>query len=284
MLKTLLERNIATADHRLMLVAPSGADVPVGLDNVRIDAARHGALLHDVQRLRGRIYVADGAVRRDQLSVDGRHETPEDPRAWHLLVTDDSGATSGCIWYLEHSLTPKFDDLRVRTAEVAHHDVWGTKLRSAVAADIALASSERVRYAEVGGWAVDRNSNLTDCLLLILGLYGFSQLRGGAFVLATATLRHASAAVLRRLGGAHIQGDGFTVPPYYDSKYDCQMELLRFDTRRPNPKFSALVGMLKQKFATVPVMMAEHRSAIDPVMAAAALPFAVRPVAAHAAA
>ena len=91
-----------------------------------------------------------------------------------------------------------------------------------------------------------QDSRLTDCLLLVLSTYSLSQMLGGAFVVATATVRHASAAVLRRLGGSPLQCDGGTVPSYYDPKYDCEMEILRFDTRKPSARFVKLVESIKE--------------------------------------
>jgi len=108
---------------------------------------------------------------------------------------------------------------------------------------------------------VSPHSRLTDCLLLILSTYGLSQMLGGAFVVATATVRHASAAVLRRLGGSALQGAGYTVPPYYDPTYDCQMEILRFDTRQPDAKFARLVEALKEKFSRIPVIACDPEQA-----------------------
>jgi hypothetical protein len=44
------------------------------------------------------------------------------------------------------------------------------------------------------------------------------------------------------------------VPDYYDPHYDCQMELLRFDSRRPNPRYAPLIDHLKEKLTHVTVV------------------------------
>src|SRR5205085_2211303 len=95
----LLERNIASVSERVILLAP-GTTIPTALENVSTDSDRHARLLRQVQRLRGRVYLNDGALRPEQLTRDGRHETPEDPKSWHLLAMDDDYQVSGCIWYL----------------------------------------------------------------------------------------------------------------------------------------------------------------------------------------
>jgi hypothetical protein len=251
----LLERNIESVGDRLILLAPD-TTIPKSLENITADARRHGAYLRQLQRLRGRIYLNDGALKTEQLSRDGRHKTPEDAKSWHVLVVDDDGRINGCIWYLQHE-RPSFDALRIRHAAIANDPVWSAKLHSAVEQDFFRAGQEDIHFAEVGGWAVAENSRLTDCLLLILSTYALSQLLGGAFVAATATLRHRSAAVLRRMGGSRFKGGNFEVPSYFDPSYDCEMELLRFDTRRPAVRFARMVKEIREKFTTVPVLAKE---------------------------
>src|SRR6266498_2075452 len=82
----LLERNIASIDERLILLAPPQASVSGDFQNVRFNPAEHHRLVREVQRLRGSIYLADGALERQQLSPDGLHQTPEDEKSWHLLM------------------------------------------------------------------------------------------------------------------------------------------------------------------------------------------------------
>jgi hypothetical protein len=112
-----------------------------------------------------------------------------------------------------------------------------------------------LQYAELGGWAVAREHRRTgEGLLLALAAYSLGKAFGGALGLTTATVRHASATILRRLGGASLEVDGRAVPAYYDPRYRCDMELLRFDSRQPNPKYGPIIDELKQRLATVPVI------------------------------
>ena len=97
----LLERTIDTLDHRLVLLAPSSA-IPSTFQNAIVDEHRHRDLLHQMQLLRGGVYHSDGAVGRAQLTVDGRHETIEDEKSWHMLTVDDRMRVTGCAWYLQH--------------------------------------------------------------------------------------------------------------------------------------------------------------------------------------
>ena len=248
----ILERNIESVHDRLVLLAP-GPTIPKSLENVTTDSRQHTSFLRRLQRLRGRIYLNDGALRREQLSHDGRHETPEDSKSWHLLVLDDNDHVSGCIWYLEHE-KPSFEGLRIRHAALANDPAWGHKLRSAVDGDVARAGKEKIHYAEVGGWAVAENSRLTDCLLLILSTYGLSQLLGGAFVVATATLRHSSAAVLRTNGGIASQRRQLRNSIVFRSELRLRDGAASIRHEATHPRDSRrMVELLKDRLATLPV-------------------------------
>ena len=91
-----LERNIASFDERIVLVAPSAESASAFFKNVDVDSSRRAELIHDVQRLRGEIYVQDGAIERQQLSADGRHITAEDAKGWHMLLLDKEQRVGAC--------------------------------------------------------------------------------------------------------------------------------------------------------------------------------------------
>ena len=129
------------------------------------------------------------------------------------------------------------EDLRVRHTPLARSAEWRDKLWKGVESELKRARSERLRYAEVGGWAVSERSRCTsEGLVLALAGYSLGRICGGCLGITTATVRHCSSSILRRLGGAPLAADGAPVPSYYDSRYGCEMEILRFDSRRPNPK------------------------------------------------
>jgi len=211
-------------------------------------------LVGAIQRLRGSVYLQDGAIESGQLRSDGRHVTPEDDRAWHLLVLDGS-RIAACVWYLQHDDVQSIEDLRVRNCPLAGDDGWRQTVRRAVERELACARREGLHYAELGGWAVaPRHRNTGEGLVLALAAYSLGRAFGGALGLTTATVRHASSTILRRLGGASLEAGGTAVPPYYDARYGCEMELLRFDSRYPNPKYDCVIDVLKHQLATVPVV------------------------------
>jgi hypothetical protein len=276
----LLERNIASIEQRLVIVSPpSQADPTFG--DVQVDAAAHRRLLREMQKLRGSIYLHDGAVSREQLSRDGLHMTPEDERSWHLLMLGPRGKVSACVWYMEHADDASFEQLRVRNSPLAKQQRWRGLLWKAVDAELTRARRHNLRYAEVGGWAVSKENRCTsEGLLLALAAYSLGRVTGGALGMTTATVRHSSSTILRRLGGSSLEADGVSVPDYYDPKYKCQMELLRFDSRRPNAKYSGLIDQLKDKLAQVCVLTADPVPALAPSMAWQTPSVAAKPLAA----
>jgi len=258
-MRKLLERSVASAAERLVVVAPPHVRVARTFGNVAVDIDRHADLLREMQRFRGRIYLNDGAIRAEHLTEDGLHQTAEDERAWHLLLMNERQQVTGCIWYLEHETIPALEDLRVYHCPVARQGESQDRLRAAVTVETEKARRERVRYAEVGGWAISKKSKPADCLLAILGTYGLSQLLGGALVIAMATIRNCSAPILRRLGGSSLESDGEQIPGYYDPRYGCEMEILRFDTRRPEGKFARLVDVLRGRLLDAMVVASQSQ-------------------------
>jgi hypothetical protein len=260
----LLERNIASVEQRLVVVVPPQTSLSPHFKNVTVDSARHRQLVEDMQRLRGSVYLHDGAVGFEQLTADGLHQTAEDEQSWHLLMLGPDGRVSSCVWYLEHENTARVEQLRVRHCPLAQNG-WKGILWRAVESELAHARRDGLRYGEVGGWAVTKRSRCTsEGLLLALAAYSLGRIRGGALGMTTATVRHSSSTILRRLGGSHLEYDGIMVPSYYDPTYSCEMELLRFDSRRPDPKYVDLVELLRGKLGNVSAVTSDLVPQVEP--------------------
>jgi hypothetical protein len=251
----LLDRAIASVDERMILLAPPDREVPESFISCDFDLDRHSALIRQIQRFRGRVYLADGAVEHHQLSVDGRHHTTEDDKSWHLVLLDARDNISACAWYREHENTVYFNRLRLKHCPLISTTEWGDSLWRAIQGEIRRARSARIGYAEVGGWAVaDEHRRSAEGLVLALAAYGLGEFLGSTLSVTTATARHGSCEILRRLGGKPLEVDGKVVPPYYDPSYRCTMQILRFDSREPNPRYAPLVRRLVDRFPDVAVV------------------------------
>lgn len=200
------------------------------------------SLLASMQRLRGALYVADGAVSATALDDDGALRLPDDEQCWHLLLIDSDSAVIGCVRYRLHSAAVSFADLRVRHSDAARHPVLGSKVRRAVEQELIHARQQGLSFVEIGGWALEPKWRHTQAALrLLVASYALGEIWGGCVGIATATVRHRSAAMLRRMGGSNLHLDGEDLPPYKDEQYGCLMELLRFN-RTPNARFVPLVA------------------------------------------
>ena len=249
----LLERTIHSLDDRLLLLAPS-APVPGLFQNLETDSLSHAQLIREMQTLRGSVYLQDGAIGRHELTAEGLHETAEDERSWHLLTLDRNRRVSGCLWYLEHASDVRVDQLRVRHTPLARGG-WREKLWSRVEAELARARRFGLNYIEAGGWAVSPESRCTtEGLLLALGSFSLARLRGDCLGISTATVRHCSSSILRRLGGAPLKAGDATVPRYYRSSIQLRDGDPSIRLAVSRQRYTSLVKLLQQKMSEIQVI------------------------------
>ena len=260
----LIESSTATIEQRLVLVAPSQARFADAFNNVTVDAFQHQELIHEMQRLRGAIYLDEGNVKRHELTADGRHVTAEDETSWHILMTDAGGQIRSCALYLEHEETASIRDMRVRHCPLLKTRDWQPKVKAAVESEIARARRAGLRFAELGGWAIQKERRGTpEGLMMALATYGLSRILGGALGITTANVAHSCSSILRRLGGAYLEFEGTTIPAYFDPRYNTEIELLRFDSRAPSTKYAALIDMVIGKLANVSVVASPADAATE---------------------
>jgi hypothetical protein len=244
------------AQSRLVVLAPPKVRIPCSFGGVHRSSRHYERLLSGVQRLRAKVYVEDGAIRESEVSRDGRHRHPADEFAWHLISLDEGGEVCGCSRYIEHPNTVHFRQLGVRKAALAHSKDWGMALRVAINAEVAEAKRRDLAYVEVGGWALDSTMRRTgEGIRIALATYSLARVLGGCIGITTATRRHCSATILRKIGGQPMRIDKFEIPPYYDPQYDCDMELLRFDSTEPNPRFESCIEDLRFYLATATLVI-----------------------------
>ena len=179
--------------------------------------------------------------------------------SWHLLVVDGNGDVQGCARYRHLTGNVGFDDLGVRESWLAQCQEWGSSLRAAVQSEIVRAKQSGAAFSEVGGWAiVPEKRCTTEALGIAMATYSLAQLLGGCVGISTATQRHRSSAILRRIGGRSLEYDGTELPSYYDPQYRCQMEVLRFDSSSPDPSCRRWVEQLSKRLSDVSVVVARE--------------------------
>lgn len=241
------------------VVPPSRAHIPSIFQNVHVSPRIHQELLGRMQRMRGKAYLADGAIQSSDLTSDGRHESSVDDHSWHVLSMNSQGDVIACLRYVDELHAANFEQLWVRHAAMAHCPVLGRRFRSSVESMMRRARNMRIGFGEVGGWAVSEDHRwTTEPLRIILATYGLLQLLGSSMGVATATFRHGSASILRRIGLSSMVADGEELPPYFDPQYGCQMEVLEYDSRFPNPKYREKVLELSACLSQAPVICHER--------------------------
>jgi hypothetical protein len=240
----------------LILLAPTARTIPRFFRRWSVDRSGHAHWLHKMQRVRGRIYLSDGALRASELRMDGRHVQRSDHDSWHLLAIDQNGAVQGCARYRPLTGPVAFDDLGVRDSWLARCRRWGPTLRGAVESEIVKAKQLGMAFSEVGGWAiVPEKRGTAEALRIAMATFSLARVLGGCVGISTATERHRSSSILRRIGGRSLEFGGTKLPSYYDPQYRCRMEVLRFDSRSPESSCRRWVDQLNTQLSEVPILV-----------------------------
>jgi hypothetical protein len=248
----------------MVLVAPAGACLKPFSGPVTCCDRTHSGLIRDMQRLRGKIYLQDGAIQPWQLTASGRHVAASDAASWHLLTVRSDGTILGCIRFLRHPNTVGTHQLNVSAAPLARSIDWAEGFMASLNSELEAARRFNFSYVEIGGWAIAQElRGSTEALHTVLSTFALSQLQGGALGVTTATERNGSASILRRLGGRPLEWDGAALPPYYDHTYGCGMEVLRFDSRKPSERYAPIVDALRGFMSTMPVFCPSGTPARD---------------------
>jgi hypothetical protein len=245
--------------RQFVLLAPDSGHVPETFRKVVIAPRKRDALLKEMQKLRGRIYLDDGAIEPSDLTPDGLHHLATDDVSWHLLVLDEAGRVMGCMRYLLCQSHTYFSQLGALHSAQAECDRWGPKLRTAVESEADRASRESVGFGEAGGWALTQElRGSLEALRMVLATYSLAQILGEALVISTATMRNGSALILRRIGGCPLAAGPVELPAYFDPRYRCEMQVLLFDSRSPNPKYKQWVDQLGDHLQSATVMVSRR--------------------------
>ena len=236
----------------VLLAPPQSGQVP--FHKVQNDPSRYQQLLAQAQMLRGRVYLQDGAIQPWQLCSGSRYVQKADGTSWHLLTVDENEKVTACLRYLAHAPGVSFSDLAISQSSIAHSTELGPVLREAVETDIQCARRQGLAYVELGGWAISEELRCsTEAIRALLTVYALGQSLGGARALTTATTRHHSSLILRRVGGQSLTARGVEFPPYYDAQYKCEMELLRFDSSTPNARYVDCIQQCRRTLPELPV-------------------------------
>lgn len=242
---------------RMMVLAPAGVTVPGVFARAVRDPLAHERIFSAMQQMRGRVALREGAVKRSDLSQDGRHRMPGDENSWHLIRLDPDESVTGCARILVHPHTTTFSQLRLSSSAVAQHPQFGRRVRMIVESDLQKASEQRINVVEPGGWVLEEKLRGTsEAILIALSAFAWARFIGRCLAYVTATVKHHSSSMLRRLGAESLSLGGEEIPRYYDSRYSCEMELLRLQSSVMHPRFERKLTCLHDLLSTAPVFQA----------------------------
>jgi hypothetical protein len=200
---TLLLESNASVGSRIVLLAPISASI--AFSRVFVDGARHQRLLSSAQQLRGRIYLRDAAIKPLELSAAGLHIQAADALSWHVLTIDQHETVTGCLRYRQHEMGMVFSKLCLSRSPIAESLRWGPLVPTAIQAQINSAARCRLSYVELGGWGISEAlRRRADAIRMVLSVYALARITGGALAVTTATERHNSASILRRMGAGAL--------------------------------------------------------------------------------
>jgi hypothetical protein len=167
----------------------------------------------------------------------------------------------GCARYRAHRNLRSFSDLDARHAGLLDDQYWGRAMRQAVRYEHLESARSHRDFFEVSGWAIAERARFSEAAFTVaLATYALGRFLGGGRGIATATTRNHSSRILRRLGGQPLSCEGSPLPPYFDPRFGCVMEVLAFDAARPDPKYSPYVRDFVERIAATPVLFAGEES------------------------
>jgi len=230
------------------ILAPREAEIPHRGLSVSRDKSEHASLFGQMQRLRGRIALREQAIERCDLDSSGRYIMPFDEKSWHILRLRSNGTVAGCARILVHPRNVRFPGLRIASSSAARHSIWARHVKAAVEFELDHARLNEMTPIEPGGWVMDEDLRGTrESFCLALSAFAWCRILGDCLGFLTATVRHGSSGILRRLGGRGLQTGGEVIPACFEPAWGCNMELLRFDTNSLNPRFDAALAAARSR-------------------------------------
>ncbi|WP_266368041.1 hypothetical protein [Tellurirhabdus rosea] len=227
----------------LHLVPPRWGLLPEALGSLRVPD--YESTIDEIQRFRGRIYVQDEALPPTALDLTGRHRSTLDYRAWHLVTRNPQGLTMGVMrvpFYVAGTPVDEFGFAKVlermnRTEQI----FYKTTIQQFIDES---AQAGYTAVGEPGGWAVDKAlCNRQTGLNLALATFALHRLQGRTVAVATATVKHHAADLLKMLGAFNpFEGTGHA--RFYDPFFRCEMEFLFVYAEKVAERFEGVVVKL----------------------------------------
>jgi hypothetical protein len=208
----------------------------------------YNAVLGSIQRLRGSVYLEDGALPISAVEPDGRHLSELDEMSYHLTLWN--GKVEGCLRLTPYPHSYPAENYKVFELIRRMPGVQAKIYAAAFKNCLAEWQAKGFQLGETGGLAIAGMYRMNAVSMIIpLAGWSLSRIKKRLVCIASATERNGSAEILRRLGGWRIKHEGVELPPFFDSAYGCDMEFIAFNSETLNPKFEASVTGIQELMA-----------------------------------
>ena len=167
-----------------------------------------------------------------------------------MLASD--GQVCGTLRVTVHRSGCRVSDLAAFSCALFFEPEWKWRSKRILLAFLQRAWTAGLYVAETGGWALGKNlrGGKKGALLALSG-WAITRLVGGAKILGIVTTRCGASRLTKYLGGSELRDEQGYVPPYFDWRYGCEMEVIEFDSRQVNPIFETSVKGLCDYFLRI---------------------------------
>ncbi len=245
-------------DNHFLLLAPANARIPSVFSRVEENKDVHEAWLTKLQQLRGKVFLEDGAIKESHLDEQGRHISKHDVLSWHYLALSPEEQLRGVmrcqVWYTSERL-PELCDLNLyvlleRMQNLELRQKFTTALTTFI-----HQPNEQACFVEISALAVDKASQgFTIGSMLGVSAYSLANIIDAYAGVGAGTDRHHTARFYHKLGGISFRDPSNPeeiLPPFFDTGYDCQMDIMGFID--PAPSVNEMVRIVEEKLCAAQV-------------------------------
>ncbi|MEY4530425.1 MAG: hypothetical protein RLZZ156_1146 [Deinococcota bacterium] len=247
-------------DNHFLLLAPANARIPKVFSRVEENVQAHETWRTKLQQLRGKVFLEDGAIKESHLDEQGRHISKLDINSWHFLVMSPEEQIRGVmrtqIWYYDDRL-PELCELNLyglleRMQDLELRQKFTTALNNTM-----HQPNDNTCFMEVSALAVDAASQgFTIGSMLGISGYSIGNIVDAYVAFGAGTDRHHTARFYHKLGGISFRDSSnpeVVLPPFFDTGYNCQMDIMAFFKDQPTPAIKEMITIVEEKLCAAQV-------------------------------
>lgn len=241
-----LERSL-----RWTLLAPDSARLPAAM--TRRASAVHPQLLHALQAARVAVFGLDDSEEHEPVRTTDR-------AAWHFIATDGEGKPVGAmrLFIVDRRHEPLEPPDVLAFGHVAFPCPATRDSHLRALKGLFAQKAEETTYIYAGGFFTTekwRGSGLAAALGM--AAIAMARLHHCRFAASFVSARDRAPELFALLGSLPLQdADGSVLPPFFCSRHGFPLQLMAFDSLRPDPKMEhgvdAMVGRMREMLVITP--------------------------------